>query len=1164
MSSFSPEFVAWPSIGALNTVIRARAKASSSSSESSSGRPREEDEEDWASAWQSRLTGASFNYRAKIKLHGSNAAVTLFSGGFRVQSRNRFIDDENKGMSGWVKRHADYWSGQWDRMRSSLLHCSDRTFSEAACCTVFGEWCGPGVQKGSVVAVEQIPEHIFAVFAILVGDVLLVEPQQISTLLSSSSSSSSTPSYPPNLHVLPWLSYDPLLLSFSSSSSSSAPFAEAITRMNSIVEAIEEEDPFISQVFNIKGPGEGAVWYPLLEQEWSWYWQNALPRSLFGALSFKTKGTLHQMTKSSLKRHQTTKERKTTSPVKWQTELVSNEEELVEMFVTSARLLQAFNEVIQEENEELDNEEVKRRMTEWLVKDIKKESVAERELARSTLGCSVDNWTKVSSLIHQRVQSWSSSSSSQHLFQQQQRTTSKTEEKIRSNGNGGNKSLFRGLCFCFSDAVSFGDKSKWTKLIKENGGNTSYFLSFKNCQYLIATEEEVRNVIHPQKQERQQHKRGKVWDALQYLQQQNGEGGNLRASLSSSASSSSQKFMIVDTKFVEKSVESGKLEEFEHDLLRRLKKEEGDITSREIEQKLSDREAIKNLPKALVWSYGKSSDGPKFPEHNYEVVKMDVLQCMDFKANNNKFYVMELHASNDYNMYSSNDGDEGTYFMYRIFTHHGRTDELETKKNCAQRECRYLRTLNEAEVLYDFVLATKLASDKGYKKVDLVSVSPNIVSPKLQKEKLQKEEDVNSFSSQQRQQQPTSTLPKPVQQLVQLLYKEASESVTRTVIARITTDGIETPLGILSLTQIQRGEDVLLELSHLAMQPESSERDEHVEKLSQEFYSMIPHRLGTNKAEIRRAILSSPQLIEEKQNLLQLMRDIISVSNARSRAKNMAEIDKMYNALECDIQPLKQDSPQYRSISEHFLNRPSSPSTTATTPQLRIEGIYALKQQTSGSSSTSSFLRSSASSSSSFGSNLLSSFWDEGGESEDRGRQSEERLLFHGSRLSNYVGLLSRGILLPKVIVSQGITSRTDFGFLGAGIYFSDNSYASLKYTTPLPPATSSSSTQFNHSNKKNSSNKHKNKNKNNNVNNKEKEEGLRLMLLVNVKLGRMKDFVKITPHLVEPPAGYDSCHGVKHGSGDPPVESDFKEDEYVVYDAARQKLAYLVAFSLL
>jgi len=40
------------------------------------------------------------------------------------------------------------------------------------------------------------------------------------------------------------------------------------------------------------------------------------------------------------------------------------------------------------------------------------------------------------------------------------------------------------------------------------------------------------------------------------------------------------------------------------------------------------------------------------------------------------------------------------------------------------------------------------------------------------------------------------------------------------------------------------------------------------------------------------------------------------------------------------------------------------------------------------------------------------------------------------------------GMLLPQLVVSKGFSSRTDFGFLGAGLYFSDNVYSSIKYTS--------------------------------------------------------------------------------------------------------------------
>lgn len=52
----------------------------------------------------------------------------------------------------------------------------------------------------------------------------------------------------------------------------------------------------------------------------------------------------------------------------------------------------------------------------------------------------------------------------------------------------------------------------------------------------------------------------------------------------------------------------------------------------------------------------------------------------------------------------------------------------------------------------------------------------------------------------------------------------------------------------------------------------------------------------------------------------------------------------------------------------------------------------------------------------------------------------------------------------------------------------------------------------------------------------------------------------KIDTTLVAPPDGHDSVHGV---SATPAKPTDFEDDEYVIYDAKKQHMAYLVEFSL-
>lgn len=182
-------------------------------------------------------------------------------------------------------------------------------------------------------------------------------------------------------------------------------------------------------------------------------------------------------------------------------------------------------------------------------------------------------------------------------------------------------------------------------------------------------------------------------------------------------------------------------------------------------------------------------------------------------------------------------------------------------------------------------------------------------------------------------------------------------------------------------------------------------------------------------------------------------------------------------------------------------------------------------------------------------------------------------LLFHGSRANNYVGLLSRGILLPKLVLSQGLTKRTDFGYLGHGIYFSDNAYASVKYTVPLATAAVASSTTSSAAPKGGKRGRGKRggdvagdsaaaATSTITATNDEAAaaEDRRFMLLVNVYCGRMKDYDRITPDLTHPPRGFDCCHGTPSDGTRP---SDFTEDEYVIYDVDRQELEYLVEFGV-
>ncbi|XP_041092549.1 protein mono-ADP-ribosyltransferase PARP4-like [Polyodon spathula] len=130
--------------------------------------------------------------------------------------------------------------------------------------------------------------------------------------------------------------------------------------------------------------------------------------------------------------------------------------------------------------------------------------------------------------------------------------------------------------------------------------------------------------------------------------------------------------------------------------------------------------------------------------------------------------------------------------------------------------------------------------------------------------------------------------------------------------------------------------------------------------------------------------------------------------------------------------------------------------------------------------------------------------------------------LFHASSASSFVGILSRGLLLPKVAVEQHGIDRTDIGNLGCGIYFSNALGTVIKYSKPS------------------------------------ESDGTRLLVVCDIALGECKHLHKKDFTLASAPAGYSSVLGVRRTAD---IASDFEDDEYVVYNPSQVQIKYVVQF---
>jgi poly [ADP-ribose] polymerase len=469
-----------------------------------------------------------------------------------------------------------------------------------------------------------------------------------------------------------------------------------------------------------------------------------------------------------------------------------------------------------------------------------------------------------------------------------------------------------------------------------------------------------------------------------------------------------------------------------------------------------------------AWKDGEAG-APAFPAE-FEILKKAVLQVTDIKTNRNKYYAVELHAAS-----------AGGKTTYRVFTHYGRTDDLETNPEAGQKECRFFSALGEAQANYDAIYREKTSARKGYKEVSLASSkigsqkARGTSSGEVDDQTLGKLQAAGGQAPAAR----VSQLPPAVQGLVRYLYDEATTALTSTVSAKITAHGIETPLGILTVGQIEKGEKILEELYDLFQKKEASNRAE-MERLSGEFYTTIPHRIGRSRAAVATAVIDSLESFEQKQETLQLMKDMLQVNGEGGNVLFNARVDQEYEALRCHLEPVGRDNPKYGELEDYVLKSQVKSRT------VKVHNIFAVRRDAEWDAFTAGV--------------------------------GNQRLLFHGSRIQNWVGILSRGILLPKIVVSLGV-NRTDAGWLGNGIYFGDAACTSAFYTTPGKRKT-------------------------------------RFMAIARVALGKVKDYHKITYGLTAPPPGYDSCHGVRRKSG---VHSEFDDDEYVIYTAAQQRMEYLV-----
>lgn len=244
-----------------------------------------------------------------------------------------------------------------------------------------------------------------------------------------------------------------------------------------------------------------------------------------------------------------------------------------------------------------------------------------------------------------------------------------------------------------------------------------------------------------------------------------------------------------------------------------------------------------------------------------------------------------------------------------------------------------------------------------------------------------------------------SKLATPVQDLIKLLF---DVDVMKKMLLELQLDTEKMPLGKISPKQIKNAMKVLKEISELIQA--GAERTEFV-SASNRFYTMVPHDFGVQRPPIIETVEQITAKTEMLESLLEMELAYELLNGETDSKKN--PLDGHYDQLKCDIVPLDKASDEFRLLREYTKN---THGATHTNFDLEVDEIF--KVNRSGEERRYKPFK----------------------------KLHNRQLLWHGSRLTNYVGILSHGL---KIAPPEAPVTGYMFG---KGIYFADMVSKSANY----------------------------------------------------------------------------------------------------------------------
>jgi len=350
--------------------------------------------------------------------------------------------------------------------------------------------------------------------------------------------------------------------------------------------------------------------------------------------------------------------------------------------------------------------------------------------------------------------------------------------------------------------------------------------------------------------------------------------------------------------------------------------------------------------------------------------------------NNNKFYVIQLIAS-----------DDGKQFY--CYNRWGRVGErgqdknepfgghLDGAKNAFRKKFKD-KAANNWEDRHKFVPKagkyTLIEIDYGNDKEEEKKPAKRDVSPAKEKKLVE------------------SKLDPRVQELIRMIF---DMKMMENTLVEMEFDIKKSPLGKLTKKQIKDGYGVLQQMEKAINGTEKGD----LEDLANRFYTLIPHNFGRNRPTIIRSI----EQIKSKMQMLDALAEIEIATKILEESANgsdlVAQLDQHYQKLKCAIVPIEQNTEEFKRIAKFVETNQENKGYGG-----RLELLELFKVARDGESAR---------------------FKKEVG---------NRKMLWHGSRLTNFAGILSQGLrIAPPEAPASGYR-------FGKGLYFADIMTLSSNY----------------------------------------------------------------------------------------------------------------------